>query len=296
MAPPGAPRARYGVGAPSDRPRGDVLILTSYGEPAEVWFETASDLIARGYVVWILEPVGQGGSGRYEPVRDLGDAPSIAPDVQAERLLSTDVIRRRPLVVVASGTSASAALLALNAGAPADGLVLSAPQLGPAPAQTLSRARQMQRLSLDLLPAEVRWRWGRNEPDDRALGYTHDATRGRLRLLWQAEDPSLRMGGPSWRWFLTASQAVSDATGVSATHLKLPVLALQPDKGSAPVSDFCRRLSQCTLEPLGPAGSEPELEVDEARHAWLTAVEAFAQQHVDGFPPRSSHARLGAEG
>src|SRR5262249_31672451 len=67
-----APAQRYGVAAPPVTPRADVLILPDYGESAETWFETARDLTASGYVVWVLEGVGQGGSGRLTGHRDLG--------------------------------------------------------------------------------------------------------------------------------------------------------------------------------------------------------------------------------
>jgi lysophospholipase len=59
--------------------RSQILILPGYGESAEGWFETARDLNARGYVVWILERQGQGGSERATPWRDLGHATSFGP-------------------------------------------------------------------------------------------------------------------------------------------------------------------------------------------------------------------------
>ena len=96
VQPGGVPPARYGVSAPSGVPRADLLILTSYGEPAEIWFETARDLNAQGYVVWVLEPVGQGGSGRYSRLRDLGYAESLQPDVLAARIMAERVVHRRP--------------------------------------------------------------------------------------------------------------------------------------------------------------------------------------------------------
>lgn len=293
---PGAPAARYGVAAPSGRPRGDILILTSYGEPAEVWFETASDLIAKDYVVWVLEPIGQGGSGRYGLVRDLGDAPSLDPDVSAMKRMAGKIIRRRPLTVIASGTSAPAALLASRSGAGADGLVLTAPRLAPEPAGVLSFADRMRQLNLDVLPSDLGWRWSRKGPDDRALGLTHDARRGRVRLLWQTRNPQLRMGGPSWRWRAALSRAVDRATGPAAARLQAPVLILQPDRGAPPATRLCRRLPRCALDSFGPAGAELELEADEPRAAWLSAVDAFAQQHGGGFSAPPTRARLRSGG
>lgn len=296
VEPAGAPAARYGVAGPSGRPQGDILILTSYGEPAEVWFETANNLVAEDYVVWVLEPVGQGGSGRYGPMRDVGDAPSLKPDIEAVRMMATQVIRRRPLIVLASGSSAPAALLALGAGAPADGLVLSAPRLQPESADALSQARFFGSLHVDALPSERPWSWERNQPDDRALGVTHDAERGRLRPAWQAENPALRMVAPSWRWRAAFSSAAASATGPAVARLRIPVLLMQPGAGATPATGFCRRLANCTLQSLGPAGAEPELEADPPRTAWLTALTAFAGRSAGGFSPPPPRARLPPEG
>ena len=57
---------RYGVASPPMVPKGSVLILSGGEEPAEVWFETTNDLIARGYTVWLLK-VGTSGQGALDP-------------------------------------------------------------------------------------------------------------------------------------------------------------------------------------------------------------------------------------
>jgi lysophospholipase len=294
VKPAGAPAARYGVAAPSGLPQGDILILPSYGEPAEVWFETVNDLVADNYVVWVLEPVGQGGSGRYGPVRDLGDAPSLKPDVEATRIMADQIVRRRPLVVIASGASAPAALLALNHGAPIDGLVLSAPRLAPEPAASLDEARLIRTLHLDALPSSSPWSWDRRQPDDHALGLTHDPERGRLRLAWQNENPSLRMASPSWRWRDAFAAAAWEATHTADARPRPPMLVLQP--GSSATSDACGRRANCTVAPMGPAGGEPELEADAVRTAWLSAVKAFAARVADDFSPTTPQARVRPEG
>src|SRR5260221_3170734 len=98
-----APVQRYGVAAPGVVARAHILILPDYGETAETWFETARDLNARGFAVWVLEGVGQGGSGRLVGQRDLGHVASFAPDVAAVKAMARVVIRpdaRTPLIVL----------------------------------------------------------------------------------------------------------------------------------------------------------------------------------------------------
>ena len=290
------PAARYGVSAPPSQPRADVLILAAYGEPAETWFETANDLNARGYVVWVLEQVGQGGSGRYSGPRDLGDAPSLDADADAARALADRVVRRRPLIVIASRTSAPEAVQALRRGLLADGVVLSAPGLTPDPPATLSQARTMRRWGLGWRRADGGTGWSRDGPDDRSLGLTHDALRGRVRLAWQMANPDLRMGGPSWRWRAGFADAVLAASSGSLAKLKAPTIVLQPSRGLAAAQTLCRRLPHCTVQPFGPAGDVLQLETDEPRKAWLQAVIAFVETDIARFSPPPVGARVTPEG
>ena len=290
-----APAARYGVSAPPHQPRADVVILTAYGEPAEEWFETASDLNDRGYVVWVLEPAGQGGSGRYRLPRDLGYATGVRPDAEAARALAARFVRRRPLILLASRTGAPAALKALRTGLVADGAILSAPTLEFDTAAQ-GHATLMRRLRLGWLPIDGAAGWRRDGPDDRALGLTHDAERGRLRLAWQTANPDLRMGGPSWTWTAMYDRAANVAATAPADRVAAPVLILQPSRQSGAASALCRRLKACTLQPFGPAGESLHLEVDEVRRAWLTAVVAFIEADIARFSPPPAGARLAPEG
>ncbi len=204
------PAMRYGVSAPPSRPRADVVILPAYGEPAEAWFETARDLNRMGYVAWVLEPAGQGGSGRYVLPRDLVHAPSLEPDAEAAKALIGAVIRRRPTILLASGAGAPTALAALADGAPVEGLILSAPALTPPPGGEKTMAF-MRRFGLGRFRAAGGRPWERSGPDDAKLGLTHDARRGQVRLAWQRANPDLRMGGPSWDWRAAFEAAAAKA-------------------------------------------------------------------------------------
>ena len=285
-----APAARYGVSSPRGTPHADVLILTSYGEPGEVWFETARELNDKGYVVWVIDPVGQGGSGRYSRLRDLGYAESLAPDVWAAGAMVQKVIRRRPLVVMASGTSAPVALQAIVAAPGVDGLILTSPRLSPDASPSTSDAASRQRLGLGWLRADLHGGWSRKGPDDRALGLTHDAARGRLRLAWQTANPDLRMGSPSWSWITAFSDAAKTAE-TAETSVSIPTLILQPDAGAGAAAAACKRIAHCTLQPQGPAGQALQLEVDAVRRPWLSAVAAFVEQRSSAFSPSATRSR-----
>lgn len=280
-----APAARYGVCAPARRPRADVMILAGHGEGAEQWFETARALNADGYVVWVLEPVGDGGSARWSLPRDLRHARSLEPDAALAKAMGERIIARRPLVLLASQTSAPTALAALGSGLVVDGLVLSAPRLAPRGGGQTPQQGLMVTLGLGGFRARGSAGWTREGPDDRALGLTHDAARGRVRLAWQIANPDLRTGGPSLAWnaaFVRAAARAADATG---PKLNVPALVFAPDSTLEDARTLCRRLNQCSLQPFGPAGSALHLEVDEVRGAWLSALAAFIEPNIARFSP-----------
>jgi lysophospholipase len=272
------------VASPPRRPRADVLILTGYEEPAEAWFETVRTLTADGYVVWVLEPVGAGGSGRYGMPRDLRHATTLDPDVLAARAMAGQVIERRPLIVLASQSAAPTALRALESGLKAEGLILSSPTLRAEPEADPSRAELMRTVWLGGIRASGEG-WRREGPDDRALGLTHDAARGRVRLAWQTANPDLRLGGPSYDWNAAFALQQTAALGPGASRIAIPALVLAPDRGLGPASQLCHRLNHCTLQPFGPAGGALNLEVDEVRNAWISAVVAFIEPSIAGFSP-----------
>ena len=289
------PAARYGVSAPSSEARADILILASYGEPAEVWFETASELNAKGYVVWVLEPVGQGGSGRYSRLRDLGYAESLTPDVLAARITAERIIHRRPLILMASGTSASAAIQALAAGTQAEGLILTSPRLSPDDAATQSRAQGMLQRNFGWLRADLHGGWSRHGQDDLAQGLTHDPARGRLRLAWQTANPDLRMGTPSWSWIAAFAGAVQ-AAGTSEPRVSQTVLVLEPDRAMGSARADCQRMAHCTLQTLPAADRALELEANPARAPWIKAVGDFVEHAISAFAPPMADARLAQDG
>ncbi|MBA4011871.1 MAG: alpha/beta hydrolase [Phenylobacterium sp.] len=263
------PLQRYGVASTKRVPVATVVIVPGYGETAELWFETASDLIGRGYTVWILDRAGQGGSGRYALPRDLGFTPSFDPEVAALRELVRVVVRptpTAPLVLLTQADGAVVALSAVRSGLKVDGVVASAPQMAAAPEKAL--LGPVKRASAP----PPGWKpWSRETPDDRAAGRTHDAWRGQVGHAWMAANPDLRLTGPSLGWanaFETASRVLESG----AQQVRPPVLMLNPEARAAA---FCGRLPDCTVNRLAGARSALHLEADRWRRPWLDAVGAF---------------------
>lgn len=268
-----SPPVRYGVAAPPVTPRGQILILPDYGEPAEAWFETAQGLIERRYAVWLLEAAGQGGSGRYAGPRDLGHAPDFEADVTAMKVMST-VMDHRPAVLVAQGAAAPVLLDALRRGLPARGVVLSTPLLtpvlkGPDPSDQAAAAALLAWLRLGPVRALGQGGWLALDP--------LPPGRAGVAQSWQAANPALRMGGPSWGWIAAFQQETRAVKAGSLAAIATPVLILQAGPRPSPdEAALCRRLPACTLQASSDSAG-----------AWTGDVASF----IDRLTPSGGQAR-----
>lgn len=241
----GRPSLRYGVVTPPGMSAGQVIIMTGYGETAEGWFETARFLVDHDYSVWVLEAAGQGGSGRYGAPHDQGQAPDFTADIEGVRALSAAVIRPRstsPVSLIASGTAAPAAIVALSQGLSARALILSSPGDAAVPrgAGGWTRPANLSALSL----------------------------RQREQLGWMIANPDLRMGGPNQQWRTAWSQAQANAVSpVVRARFSGDVLVVSPT--AKPL--HCSGFRQCKTRQI--AASVPyQLADDATLQAWRRAV------------------------
>ncbi|WP_426031553.1 alpha/beta fold hydrolase [Caulobacter sp. DWP3-1-3b2] len=286
---------RYGVSTTPNAPRGQILILPGCGESAEVWFETARDLNARGYTVWVLERQGQGGSERASPWRDLGHVTSFAPDVTATKAMVRAVIRpngRDPFAVLGHGDGGLVALRAAEEGLRADSLILSSPNFDiadlPRPKSELIRiARWARSLKLGFLRYPGQAGWKRDAGVDGAL--SHDKARGGVQQAWQLANPDLRMGAPSLAWYAAFYDAV-DAVGRDLKRVRVPVVMLDAGQDSkvlpAPQRTVCAALPACVETRYPTARHALHLEADSVRGPWLAAIDDMVRAPMAYPPPR----------
>jgi lysophospholipase len=260
----GVPDQRYGVSAPAALPWADVVILTGYGESAEMWLEVARDLNQQGYTVWVLESAGQGGSGRFIKPRDLGYTPDFQSDVAGLNLFLQHIVRPpkdRPVTVIASGTAWMPALAAFEEYLLAGHLILSDPT---EPVTPVGSGK-----ATDRVPGQVAWARPADDPIP--------SRRLHAARAWAVTNPDLRMGGQAWGWF-TARARLRDQTlpPERLAHIQTPVLALTRQAGNTP----CLRMPHCVEQSI--AASVPYQEAEDSdRTPWMTAIEtALAADHA----------------
>ena len=216
----GLPEARYGVASPPVNPHAQVLIIADAGYPAETWFELARGLLAAGYGVWLLEPPGQGGAGRYLLQGNVIHSPDYRDADRAAAGLIRDLIHptpQRPLYVVGSGYGAITVLsLAAELKGPAyAGFSAYDPYLGGA-----------------IAPGGL-WRH-----EDVAPGYW-----GAIAQAWQMQNPDLRLRMKSESWRKQAMKAFSAVAGPHPTlRSGAPVTLFEPDTADAAQMKAARAL------------------------------------------------------
>lgn len=279
---------RYGVAAPPVTPRATILILTGYGETAEAWFETVSDLTTQGFTVWVLERQGQGGSQRATPWRDVGHVDSFDPDVAVVRAMLHGAIRPKPdtpVVVIGHSDGGLVALRAAQQGLPVDGLVLSSPAFGLA---ALPRSRAdfarftpaMRALRLGWIRTPDQTGWRREGPDGFASGRTQDRERGKVQAAWMLANPDLRMGGRSLGWFAAFFDA-SEAAAQDAGKTTVPTLMLDAGQDkvvtATPQTRICAAMQTCAETRYQGAGHDLHMESDAVRRQWLAAIIEFTR-------------------
>ena len=286
----GAAPIRYGVASPSVAARGQVLILTGRGEPAESYFELIGELIARRYIVWVLEGAGQGGSMRDRLVAHRAHAPSADVDVAALDQMVREVIRpkgEQPLVLIADDLGATTALRSLGRGLAVSGAVLDIPALAsPVDPATASAAHAVQGMGLGRTPV---FGVGAGAPPA-----GHDPVRAGLPAAWAKANPGLKLEGATWGWVDAVDTAVQAARDPAALkRIKPPVLMTVGQGNNLAASAACKALPHCKLTAYPGGRGALHLEADAVRKPWLDEATAL----IDGLgagvavaaPPRGTH-------
>ena len=232
--PPNLPEVRYGVASPPVNPKAQVLILADASYPAEIYFQTAQQLLDAGYGVWLLEVPGQGGAGRYLLQGEAVFTPNYRDAQTAARAFIADIVKpdpSKPLVVVGTGYSAIHALSLSLALKDPDvlGYVAYDPYLGG----PIARGQA----------------WHANEPPGTYWGD--------IAQTWQSANPGLRLRVKSdaWQTQMTKAYAALDGLHLPAlgSSAHPSVLVLEPKSGltadANAASRLCSHVAYCTLAP-----------------------------------------------
>ena len=270
-------------------PRGTVIVYPGRTEFIEKYFETADDLLARGFVVLITDPRGQGLSGRLtaDPLKSyvarFGDYASDIGFIAGE--LADEL--PRPHILFGHSMGGLVVLQAVIDGHyRPDALVASAPMLGLFDVATPILKygfRALDRLGLGErdLPFQKQER-GIPVPFE-GNKLTSDPGRFSRWAEYFQTTPPLRVAGPTIRWLAESVRAM-DHVNRHARRLDVPSLLIAP--GGDPIVDpasireFAERAGADVLTIAG-ARHEVVMERDEYRTQFFDALDAFLER--EGF-------------
>ncbi len=269
---------------------GTALVLPGFGEFIEKYHETADDLLARGFEVFVMEWFGQGLSTR--PLRNRGKV--HVPDfarylVDLGRMIDTVLPPRdgaRPRLALGHSLGAHLLLRHMKAHPRAfDVLLFSSPladiNYGPIP-RWLARAIASTACALGLSRAYL---FGARDYDRARVRFEDNRlTADRARFLephaWIARNPELAIGGPTFGWLRAAQRsiALTERPGF-ARDIRTPILTLAASGDRVVSVAAARRLSK-------ELANATHIEFTDAGHELLQerdSVRALVWQQIDGF-------------
>jgi len=217
-------------------PRGSILFEGGRGDIFEKYLETFDHWHGQGWTIASFDWRGQGGSGRLTDRPHCGHIERFEQFIEDFRAFYRDWHATTPGPHVVMGHSMGGHLvlraLAENAAVPPpDAVVLIAPMLG-----LFSPLGQGERLAklLGGVGDSSRPAWKGNEKpyttETREDLLTHDPERYADELWWQAHDPRLLTGPPSWRWVQEAFKSTRELrTNPALKAIRVPVLGLIAD-------------------------------------------------------------------
>lgn len=271
-----------------------LVILPGRTEPLRKYAELVYDLQDLGFSIYLLEHRGQGESGRIlanpeiQYVEDFGD---YIEDLYTFLVGLKASQPQAPLFLLAhSMGGAIGALTAMRYPHYFDAIILSAPMF------KINTAPYSETFAYDLAVGASSLGFGKcfgpqqgnYRSDQMVLGQlTQSQVRHQMSLDIFEKHPELRMGGPSYRWFLNAFQAgyeIAERIQNAQGWPQVPVLLLQAGQDSIVLpqaqNEFCDRVSVCQLQTFPEARHEILMERDDIRDEALHRIKTFLRDHL----------------
>ena len=213
---------RFGHVAPqsSQKPRATVIILPGLSEYMEKYYEVMHDLLDKNLEVWSLDWMGQGGSGRYLSNLSKRHASRFQDDIDDLHHLIENHIKpaafdaqgkRLPLVILGHSMGGH---LGMRYMAQHPGTIkcagFSAPMTGllavrHIPAPVLYGMESFVEMFFPEFYATPQHDWNENAKQELGINvFSRDIKRAPIHMAWMKANPSLRIGGATYRFVVEA--------------------------------------------------------------------------------------------
>lgn len=273
--------------------RGTVVILGGRADFIERYFETARDLMDRGFCVASVDLRGQGGSQRLTEKRLRGHVDQFEEYDEDIRAFMTQVVLPDcppPYYVLAHSTGGNLVLRAIRTRNWFKKCVLVAPLIdlnyGAWPVRAvrlLTSLAMTVRLGWVYLPGRRQTPLGRKDFAGNPL--TKDQRRWNRDSAVLEAAPNLGTGGPTYGWLSATLKSISTLRRLkSAKGLKCPVLIVAAGLDSVvdneAIRKFSERVAGVSVITIREALHEILLERDEVRGQFLAAFDAFVGEEA----------------
>lgn len=227
---------RFGSAFPRDSiPDAVVVCLPGLGEFAEKYFETARTVLDSNMAFWVMDWMGQGGSGRYLPDAQKRHGGPFTEDVADMHYFVLEYIKhssvhpdrgRIPMVLLAHSMGANIGLRFLSQ---YPGLfecaAFTAPMIGiktlsgvPAPLAGLATGVCGALAGKNYVPGGKGWHVEKHTPEG-PHRLSADPVRGSVHNAWCEANPQIKIGDPTFGWLRHAQDscaALARPTGCAA--------------------------------------------------------------------------------
>lgn len=268
-----------------ENPRGTFVILGGRGDFIERYFETARELLDRGFAVACVDMRGQGGSERprRQPYRDR--TRSFAGfDEDVRTLMDTLVLPGCPAPYFALGHSTGAHVLLrlLRDRQWFERAVLVSPLVeiiyGPWPrpvAGLLINVMWISGLASSFLPGVRKKPMGREDFPGNPL--TSDRRRWERDSATLELAPHLGLGGPTYGWLGAARQSIARIRRMKKPTVPVLIVAAGADRvvGNEGIRRLARKVPGIALTFIPDARHEILGECDMIRRQFLAALDSF---------------------
>lgn len=265
--------------------RGTVIILGGRGDFMERYFETARELIERGYAVASLDMRGQGGSERpkRQPYRDR--TRSFAGFDEDVRTLMEDLVIPTcpaPYFALGHSTGAHVLLRLLRQRDWFARAILVSPLIeiiyGPWPrpvAWLLINAMWITGLADRFLPGVRKKPMGRDDFPGNPL--TSDRRRWDRDSTTLEEAPHLGLGGPTYGWLGAARKSIAKLNRMKKPKAPVLIVAAGADRvvGNEGIRRLARKVPGVALTFIPDARHEILGEKDMVRRQFFAALDSF---------------------
>ncbi|MAE52457.1 MAG: alpha/beta hydrolase [Micavibrio sp.] len=212
---------RFGSVFPKDSiPDAVIVVLPGLSEYGEKYYELARNLNDANLAFWVIDWMGQGGSGRYLDNREMRHSADFKEDIADLHYLILEYIKhssvhpdkgRIPMAMLGHSMGAHIGLRYLHhhpeffecAG-------FSSPMIGirgldALPGPLMVGLSKFLNLVAGKSYAFGQYNWDKSQRTSPGHDeFSGDAKRGALHDLWQNENPDLRVGGVTFRWVYEA--------------------------------------------------------------------------------------------